>query len=168
MAQTSVTTYIIHPTPAIQESAELALGIFRTFLDRNVSKAFTFHRTNAKASQFQRWADLLINAYWESEVGRSAAAPEVLRVSSAMTASERQRALERSRGARPSILANSRLLATGVDVPEVEGGDGASVGGGIGRVWRQWLRSVVRAKKSRAPCLNPTSAGSPRTTTLNR
>ena len=117
MAQTSLTTYIIHPTSAIQESAELALGIFQTFLDRNVSKAFTFHRTNAKARQFQRWADLLINAYWESEVGSSVAAPEVLRVSSAMTASERQRALERSRVARPSILANSRLLATGVDVP---------------------------------------------------
>ena len=102
-----------------------------------MSKAFTFHRTNAKATQFQRWADLLINAYWESEVGRSAGAPEVLldHVSGAMTASERQRALERSRGARPSILANSRLLATGVDVPEVEGGDDARVGCGIGRVW---------------------------------
>ena len=54
----------------------------------------------------------------------------MLRVGSGMSASERQRVLDESRGARPSILANARLLATGVDVPEVEGAYGVGVGVG--------------------------------------
>jgi hypothetical protein len=45
----------------------------------------------------------------------------VLRVDSAMSATDRQRVLDQSRRARRSILVNARLLATGVDVPEVEG-----------------------------------------------
>ena len=45
---------------------------------------------------------------------------QVLRVSGKMPAAIRQKELNLFRGARPSILANSKLLGTGVDVPEVD------------------------------------------------
>ena len=103
-----------------RENAELVQGLVRTFVDRNVSKVFSFHRTNRNAKRFERDTALLLEDMWASG-GGAGETPAVLRVDSTMSATDRQRVLDESRGAGPSILANAKLLATGVDVPEVEG-----------------------------------------------
>ena len=108
-----------------RENAELVLGL-AAMKERGLRKAFTFHSTNAKAKRFQRDAGRLLGGLWGGGEGgdqsdaAAGAPPEVLRVDSAMSATAQQAILDQFRGPQPSILANAKLLATGMDVPAVD------------------------------------------------
>ena len=96
-----------------RENAELVVAMAASMRERNLSKAFSFHATIPQAQAFERDARLLLPLLSEAPL-------EVAAVWGSMGAKRLQAVLERARQAERSIIANPRVLGTGVDVPEVD------------------------------------------------
>ena len=98
-----------------QEVAELAVAIASAMRDHRVSKAFSFHRTVKETRAFARAAQTLQPHLFPDGDGA-----EVQAVWGALGSERIEAVLARARESRRSIVANPKVLATGIDAPAVD------------------------------------------------
>ena len=107
--------------PLPREHAELALALFDCYRRLGVNNIFSFHSRNERAEAFESSAAGALEAA-AATLDNDRAAPSFAtgRVHGKMPANERRRVLAGIRADRPTLITNSRVLTTGVDVPAVD------------------------------------------------
>jgi predicted helicase len=98
------------------QAMRLATGIAlkKTYRDRNVRHAISFHSSILKAAQFREQQDALNSA---EEVGLSAVN---LHISSKLTTTQRKRLIREFPTYERALMTNARCLTEGVDIPAID------------------------------------------------